>query len=52
MGKHSRYVIGICDNEMRYPELHKKHSLVDGGIIMNKLPEDGALRAASINAIL
>ena len=24
MGKHSRCVIGIWDNDMRYPELHKK----------------------------
>ena len=30
MGKHSRCVIDICDNDMRYsPELHKKHSNMD-----------------------
>ena len=41
MGKYSRCVISICDNE-----LHKKHSNVDGEIIMHKLPKDGAVRAA------
>ena len=29
MGKHSRCVIGVCCNDMQYPELHKKHSNVD-----------------------
>ena len=29
MGKHSRCVIGVYDNEMRYPEQHNKHSNVD-----------------------
>ena len=52
MRKHSGCVIGICDNDMRYPELHKKHSHVDGDIIMHKLPNDGAVRADWINAIL
>ena len=52
MGKYSRCVTGICDNDMRYLELHKKHSNVDGDIIMHKLPKDGAVRAAWINAIL
>ena len=49
MGKHSRCVIDICDNDMQYPELHKKHSNVDGDIIMHKLPKDGAVKAAWIN---
>ena len=52
MGKHSRCVTGICDNDMQYPEIHKKHSNLDGDIIMHKLPEDGAVKAAWINAIL
>ena len=52
MGKHSRCVIGICNNDMRYPELHKKHSNVDGDIIMHLLPKDGAVSVALINAIL
>ena len=52
MGKHSRCVIDICDNDMQYPELHKKHSNVDGDIIMHKLPTDGAVKATSINTIL
>ena len=30
MGKHSRCVIGACDIEMQYPELHTKHSNEDG----------------------
>ena len=45
MRKHSRCAIGICDNDMRYPELHKKQSNVDGDIIMHKLPKDGVVRA-------
>ena len=52
MGKHSRCVIDICDNDMQYPELHKKHSNVDGDIIMHKLPKDGAVKVAWINTIL
>ena len=31
---------------LRYPELHKTQSNVDGDIIMHKLPKDGAARAA------
>ena len=46
MGKYSISVIGICDNGMGYPELHKKHSNVDGYIIMYKSLNDGAVRAA------
>ena len=52
MGKHSRCVIDICDNDMQYPELHKKHSNVDGDFIMYKLPKDGAVKAAGINTTL
>ena len=52
MGKRCRCAIGIWDNDMRYPELHKKDSNVDGDIIMYKLLKDGAVRAAWINAIL
>ena len=43
MGKHSGCVIDICDNDMQHPELHKKHSNVDGDITMHKLPKDGAV---------
>ena len=47
MGKHCRCVTGICDNYIRYPELRKIYSSVDGDIIMYKLKKkDGALRAA------
>ena len=30
MGKRSRCVTDICDNDMQYPELQKKDSNVDG----------------------
>ena len=52
MGKHSRCVFDICDNDMQYPEQHKKHSNVDRDIIMHKLPKDGAAKAAWITTIL
>ena len=48
MGKHSRCVIDISDNDMQYTEPHRKHSNVDGGIIMHKLPKDGSVKAAWI----
>ena len=48
MGKHSRCVTG--NNDMQYPELHKKHSNVDGDNIMHKLPKTGAAKPPSINA--
>ena len=46
MWKHSRCDIGICDNDMQYPKLYKKHSNMDGDIIMHKLPKDKAVNAA------
>ena len=46
MGTQSRCVIGICDNEMRHPELHKKHCNADEDITMHKLSKDGAVRVA------
>ena len=52
MGKYSRCVIYKCDNYMQYPELHKKHSNVDGDITMHKLPKDKAIKAAWTNTIL
>ena len=30
MGKHSGYIVGVCDNKIWYPELPKKHTNVDG----------------------
>ena len=39
MGKHYRCVIDIYDDDMEYPELHKKHSNVHGDIIRHKLPK-------------
>ena len=52
MWKDSRCVIGICDNDMPFPELHKMHSNVDGDIIMDRLAKDRTVRAAWINSIL
>ena len=46
MGKYSRCVTGVCDNDMQYPELHEKHINVDGDVIMHKLPKEGAIKAA------
>ena len=46
MGKRSRCVIDICDNDMQYADLHKKYSNLDGDIIMHKLPKDEAVKAA------
>ena len=42
----------FIDNDMRYPELHKKHIDADGNIVWHKLPKDGVIRAAWINVIL
>ena len=52
MDKHSRCVTGICENDMQYPELHKKHRNVYGYIITHKLLKDGVVKAAWIKAIL
>ena len=30
MGKNCRCVVGVCHNEMRSPELHKKYSNMHG----------------------
>ena len=38
MGKHCRCATGICDNDIQYPE--------------HKLPKDGAVRAAWVNALV
>ena len=46
MGKYSRCVIDIYDNDMQYSELHKKHSNVDVDIIMHKFPKHGTVKAA------
>ena len=45
MGKHSRCVNGTCDNDMRYPELDKNHSDVDGDMTVDILPKDGAVKS-------
>ena len=45
MGKHYRCVIGICDNDMRYSGLYKRHCNMDG-YIMHKLTKDEAVTVA------
>ena len=45
MGSNSRCVIGICDNGMRWPELHKNHGNVRGDMIMHKFKIDGSVKA-------
>ena len=52
MGKHSRCVTGICLNDMQLPELHKKHSNINGDTIMHKLVEDETVKNAWTHAIL
>ena len=52
MGKHYKCVIDICNNDMQYPELHKKCNNVGGDIIVHKLPKDGAVKAGWINTML
>ena len=49
MAKHS---ILVYDNDMRYPELQKKHSNVERDIVMHKSPKDGAVKAAWSNTLL
>ena len=51
MRKHSRCVTGKCDNDMRYSELHKKHSNMHGDIVMHKSPKDEFVKAAWIHTI-
>ena len=51
MEKYSRCVLGICDNNMQCPGMHENYNNVDGYIIMQKLPKDGAVRVVRINAI-
>ena len=46
MRKYSRCVTVICDNDMQYPETHKKHSNVDED--MHKIPKDGVVRVNTI----
>ena len=41
-----------CISDMQHPEQHKKHSNVERYIIVHKLPQGAAVRAAWIKAIL
>ena len=51
MGKHSRCVIDIGENNMQYPELQKIYSNVDADTIIQELPKDGAVKVAWIDTI-
>ena len=39
MGKNSRCVTGMCNNDQRYPQHYVKHNNVKGDIIMHALPK-------------
>ena len=51
MPKHSRYVVGVCDNDKRYPEGMITHSNVEENIVMHKLSLNETRRKALINQI-
>ena len=51
MPKHTRCIVGVCDNDKRYPERMVKHSNVTGEIVMHKLPNDKVKRKAWINQV-
>ena len=40
MGKNSSCVIGVYNNDKRYPQLDVKHSNVKGDAVMHALPKD------------
>ena len=44
MGKNSRCVIGVCNNDKRYPQHYVKHSNVKGDKILHALPKDETVR--------
>ena len=46
MGKYSTCVTDTSDNDVQYPELHKKRSNADGDIIMHKLPKNDTVKVA------
>ena len=52
MGKNSRCVIGVCNNDKRYPQHYVKHSNVKGDIIMHALPKDETVRKTWVQQIL
>ena len=53
MGKHTKCVIGVCNNDKRYPERMVKHSNVIGNIVMHSLPtKDEKIRSTWIHQIL
>ena len=47
MGKHSRCVTDICDNDMQYPELHKKRRYHQA-----QITQRWSCKSARINTIL
>ena len=52
MGKNSRCVNGVCNNDKRYPQHYVKHSIVKGDIIMHVLPKDETVRKTWVQQIL
>ena len=44
MPSHAFCVVGVCDNNKRYPERIVKHGNVKGEVIMHKLPTDEDLK--------
>ena len=52
MGKHSRCITDICDNDIQYPVLDNRYNNMDGVIIMHKLPKDAAGKYVWVNTIL
>ena len=48
MPLHSRCVVGICDNDKRFPNKMVKHSYVQGDIKIHKLPVNNQIKRAWI----
>ena len=44
MGKKSRCVIGVCNNDKRYPQHYVKHCNVKGDKILHALPKNETVR--------
>ena len=52
MGKNFSFVIGVCNNDKRFPQHYVKHSNVTGDIIMHALPKDETVRKMWVWQIL
>ena len=52
MGKHDRCVVGVCNNDKRYPEHMEIHSNVNSAkVVMHKIPVDQQRRNAWIHLV-